>query len=63
MVVPCNTNDKTTTPKAISNSIKALSTPAITGNMARVMGTAPRKPTQEMKPISLFLNLKGKTLV
>ena len=63
MVVPCKTNDRTTTPKAISNSIKALSIPAMTGKIAKVIGTAPRKPTQEINPISLSLNLKGLTLV
>ena len=63
MVVPCKIKDKTTTPKAISNSIKAPSIPAITGKIARVIGTAPRKPTQEIKPISRSLNLKGFTLL
>lgn len=39
-------SDKITTANATSNNNSELGTPIINGIMAKVMGTAPRKPTQ-----------------
>ena len=46
MVVPCMSSDKITTANATSNNNSELGTPIINGIMTKVMGTAPRKPTQ-----------------
>ena len=44
--VPCNSSDTSTTKKATLKNNRALSRPAIIGNTARIIGTAPRRPTQ-----------------
>lgn len=44
--VPCSSSDTSTTKKATLKNRRALSVPAIIGNTARIMGTAPRRPTQ-----------------
>ena len=48
MVEPCSTSEVSTTTKAALNSVRAPGTPAISGNTASTMGTAPRSPTQAM---------------
>ena len=59
MVAPCKIKDAKTTTKATLKKVCAPGTPAITGNTANTIGTAPRKPTQEMNLISCDSNLNG----
>ncbi|CZU85764.1 Uncharacterised protein [Enterobacter hormaechei] len=54
--VPWNSNDTSTTKKATLKNRRALSSPAIIGNTARIIGTAPRSPTQLINIRSRRLN-------
>ncbi|MNE45547.1 hypothetical protein D3C80_1398330 [compost metagenome] len=47
-VVPCSSNETSTIKKATLKNSWAFSSPAISGNTARITGTAPRRPIQEM---------------
>src|SRR5690554_919472 len=59
-LVPCTSSDTNTIKKATLKNSWALSKPAINGKTARMTGTAPRNPTQEIKQRSRKLNpLKG----
>ena len=46
-------------PKVMLNAKSAPGTAIVTGIMASVIGTAPRKPTQEIKPISRMPKRNG----
>src|SRR5690606_31013726 len=48
-VLPCSSSDTSTMKKATLKNSWAFSRPAISGNTARITGTAPRRPIQEMK--------------
>ena len=48
MVEPCSNSEANTTTNATLNSVRASGTPAISGNTASTIGTAPRRPTQAM---------------
>src|SRR5258708_36784447 len=58
-VQPWRISDIRTTIKATPKNIAASGSPARTGLIARKIGTAPRKPTQEMKAISGAVDRKG----
>ena len=59
MVEPCTTSEVSTTTNATWNSSGACGNPAIIGNNASTMGTAPRRPTQAMKAISRRVKRNG----
>ena len=52
IVVPWVSRDNSTTTKAMLNNKLACGVPAINGNSANTMGTAPRSPTQEINQVS-----------
>jgi len=53
MVEPCTRTEAKTTKNTTLKIISALPMPDIRGNVARMMGTEPRRPTQEIKTLSL----------
>src|SRR5690606_39442900 len=56
--VPWTTKDTKVQKKTILNISLAWGTPAASGRMAKMIGTAPRKPTQETKVLSLSVILE-----
>ncbi|MNC47747.1 hypothetical protein D3C75_968280 [compost metagenome] len=57
--VPCNSSETNTTKNATLKNRLALGSPAIIGNTARITGTAPRNPTQEINMRSRRLKLRN----
>ena len=53
MVEPCTRTEAKTTKNTTLKIISAFPTPDMRGNVARMMGTEPRRPTQEIKTLSL----------
>ncbi len=60
-VPPGMTAPSTTTPNTTSSRVDAPATPASTGNRARMMGTAPRRPTQPTNSDSRHENRNGRS--
>src|SRR5690606_469198 len=58
-VVPCNNTDDTEIKNTILNIVCACVTPASSGYVAKMIGTAPRNPTQDMN--TFFLKLIRRT--
>ena len=58
--MPCTSALTTTTKKTRSNTGARPGAPASTGNVASMMGTAPRSPTQETNAISRSGNRNGR---
>ena len=59
-MLPCVSSDASTTMKAMLNSSPACGVPAISGNSASTIGTAPRRPTQEMNQVSRAVKRNGR---
>jgi len=53
MVEPCNRTEAKTTKNTTLKIISAFPTPDMRGNVARMIGTEPRRPTQEIRTLSL----------
>src|SRR5690606_40813421 len=56
-LAPCTSSDTSTIKKATLKNSWALGSPAIIGKTARIIGTAPRNPTQEINKRSRKLKL------
>src|SRR5690606_11797039 len=61
MLIPCEITDVSTTKKTRLKKYSALGTPKLHGNVARMIGAAPLKPTHETKTRSLlFIDPPGR---
>src|SRR5207248_1665262 len=57
--VPCNRIEVRTIKKTRLKIISAFGIPAMRGKVARIIGTAPRSPTHEIRSFSLSVKLAG----
>ena len=58
-LTPCSTVESSTTKKTIARNSCARGTPAMTGNVAKTIGTAPRSPAHDIAACSARVKRSG----